>query len=96
MECSDRLRVVTGRVNANRDRLNQETWQYYAPPAASLEEAQREWVGGFLRRNKEDWEEACEAMAGDSKAVAYLWEDVAEELGIVWEARDAGEEPAAR
>ena len=53
-------------------------------------------VGGFLRRNKEDWEEACEAMAGDSKAVAYLWEDVAEELGIVWEARDAGEEPTAR
>ena len=42
-------------------------------------------------QNKEDWEEACETMTGDRKAVAYLWEDVATELGIVWEASAVGE-----
>jgi hypothetical protein len=69
-------------VNANRKRLNDNTFKYYARPGATLEEAQEAWVGGFLERNRADWEEACEAMTGERLAVPYLWEGLAQELEL--------------
>ena len=65
---------LLARVNANRKRLNDETFKYYAAPGASKEEAEATWAVGFLRRNKRDWEDSCETLAGDRRAVPYLWE----------------------
>ena len=76
------------RVNANRKRLNDETFKYYAAPGASKEEAQATWAVGFLRRNKQDWEDSCETLAGDRHAVPYLWE---KELAQLVEASDSSQ-----
>ena len=73
---------LLARVNANRRTLNSNTFKYYAAPGASPQEAQETWVLGFLRRNRQDWEDACATLTGDRRAVPYLWEDVARELGL--------------
>jgi hypothetical protein len=74
--------ALLARVNANRRRLNDETFKYYARAGAGAAEAEATWVGGFLRANRADWEDACEALTGDRKAVRYLWEGVVAELGL--------------
>ena len=51
-------------------------------------------MGGFLRANRADWENACEALTGDHKAVRYLWEGVVAELGLGEEV-ELGLPPAA-
>ena len=73
---------LLARVNANRRTLNSNTFKYYAAPGASPQEAQETWVLGFLRRNRQDWEDACATLTGDRRAVPYLWEGVAQELGL--------------
>jgi hypothetical protein len=30
----------------------------------------------FVRQNKADWQEVCQALTGDVNAVAYVWDDI--------------------
>jgi hypothetical protein len=78
---------LLGRVNANRKRLNDETFKYYSAPGATKEEAEATWVVGFLRRNRQDWEESCETLAGDRHAVPYMWEKELAQLELGLEQR---------
>lgn len=34
----------------------------------------------FLEQNKRDWEDYCQRLAGDPKAVPFMWQDVLEKL----------------